>query len=224
MNRDIQQSAMLAAEELNRHRVGPGGKPDEVYGQLLDIHFSVHELQAQQDLVRQALRPAIHKAKALFLVGRLPRPADTSLRIAVTLARLASDSKAYAAGQAIVDLYLANELRRLRSCARCMRWFVAAQRKRRYCSNSCRSVRWQSVGGRRTHYLSYRKWWLTKIGLLNVKGKLRSLPKGRSLTRAEQARKERYLEKEARYQRELAQVESLMEEAGSTAKAKKTSP
>jgi hypothetical protein len=214
--------------ELNRRETFPGS--DQIFEpesarQLRNIIAALRGLAVQGEAVYRDLSNAIgqkppkNSAVRRLFAEEIPNPAKITAEICRTLDGLADNPSAYRAGQAIVTLYLSGGFARLRNCPRCRRFVFADRGNRRYCSDSCRNLKWQITTGRKSHRRSYRKWWLKAVGLPAVEGKLRDIAKDRPLSKLEEARKQRYLAKRARYLKEAARLEKKRQAKGEGARA-----
>jgi hypothetical protein len=121
------------------------------------------------------------------------------------LRQLATNKCAHRAAKCILRLYMVGKIDRLRTCLRCRKWFYAKRGNQRVCSNSCRAQLWQKGKGQNSHERAYRKWWIREVALPNVKDRLRESPYRHALS---PRRRDWYLRKLARYEKELARLEA----------------
>lgn len=221
MKRRIENSTRMVIKELNQKQwqdLG-GGKGQAVEAETARHLRVIVETLTQIAHRREGERGALGRLRgkpwsqraALFTTFKdnFPDPLVAMEKCSVHLKQLTDNDDAKSAGRWIIRLFSRGEIDRLRSCQRhgCEKWFYAARANQRVCSSSCRSARWQEGKGQKSHKRAWRKFWLREHALPNIKDRLNDFPKSRPLTMQENRRKEWYLNKLTRYERELRELE-----------------
>lgn len=164
---------------------------------------------AVRDYVRWAKhgRRADHKAAARPLAGF---PFKGHINVLQTRLDFVPRHHLDAALWCLVELSRAGELRRMRECSKCGKWFYAKSTKSLFCSTNCKAAHWAAHQGRKRCALQNRKWRIQNFNLPNTRLRIQKLEelkgRGGSLAKPKADRLSELRKIQKKLERELSRL------------------